>query len=499
MSSTTSGKYIGVIDQRTAGTRFAIIDHSGDIIGVGYEPHTTYTEAPHSVEFDPMEIWQCTRAAFQAALGECAVQPTELAAIGITSQRQTCVLWDADSGKPHMRAVSWQDRRAKPFVDACSPADRTLIQERTGLILDPYFAGPTLGHLLEVDQSLRKAATDGTLRFGTIDSWLLSRLTGKHQTDITNAAQTMLVDIDRGEWDPELLATFDIPRDILPSIHPSSAPSAYGRTDVGGLLDTEIPVTGVIGGQQAALVGHGGFNNGDTKISFGAGNFALQNVGHSRPDGSDAVLSTIWFQEAGEEPYYGLEAPVFTAGTLMEWLDDLGMLQCEGEPYVPTVVSEAADCPRVIPSIAGGGAPNWCSSSGGALFGLTLHDNTESIALAAVDGIAFATRSALEALEDASGHRADQILVDGGGVRDTRVASRQASLLGRDLVRAAVSPTAALGAAVTAGLAVDMWETLQSFTPTIGLCFPADGDPAAIQDLYDEWTALRDQVHESAN
>lgn len=497
MTSATTESYLGVIDQCTIGTRFVIFDGEGAVDAVGFEPHTKHSEPPYTVEYDPEEIWQCVRAAIQSAMASASIEPGDLTALGIATQRQTVVLWDERTGEPVSRAIGWQDRRAREVVDDLDAEERAYVRERTGLIPDPYFAAPTLASVLADDRDIRERARAGDIRYGTMDTWLLSRLTGRHRTDITNAAQTMLVDTVERVWDEALLEIFGVPRALLPSIHPSSDPEAYGRTDVGGLLDVEIPVTGVLGDQQAALVGHGGFEPGATKISYGAGNFILQNVGRERPPPSEDVLSTIWFQEAGEDPYFALEAPIFTTGTMIEWLDELGMLECDGEPEMPTDVTANGRVPKVIPSIAGGGAPSWCQETGGGMYGLGRHDDSESIVLGAVDGIGFATRSALEVLEARSGQLSQTIHVDGIGVQDDRVASRQATLLGRDLVRPATSEAAAQGAAFTAGLAIDVWPDTDALSPEAGRCFTADGDPETVTEMYEDWSELRDLLRES--
>lgn len=480
---TSQSSLVGAIDQGTTGTRFVVFDDSGTPIGDGFVGHERALTAPNRVEYDPVEIWESTRAAIQEGLDRAGIAPENLEAIGIASQRQTTVVWDRH-GQPVAPAQSWQDRRAASLLASLDEEDREVVRDRTGLELDPYFSGAKLAWLLENEtyrgRPLRDAAIDGEVSFGTIDAWLLTNLTGCHCTDVTNAGQSLLFDQQARQWDEELLALFDIPRHILPTAFPCGHPDAFGRTDVGGLLSSEIPITGVIGNQHAALVGQAGFDPGDTKVSYGSGNFVLQNVGNEQITADSGLLSTIWFQLAGEDPLFGLEGPVLTTGTAIEWLDQLGLVPEHGRLVKREAPFRTPGQPVVIPTIAGGGALQWCGITGGTVTELSRFTKPEDIVRATVDGIGFSTRAVLERIEHESGMSPSTVRIDGGAVVDDTFAFRQATLLGRRLIRGSVAQTSALGTCYLAGLACGIWS-----------------DTEEIQDLpnYDREFEPRNESH----
>lgn len=494
----TAAHCVGAIDQGTTGTSFVVFDGRKGVVGNAFQAHDRQLLPPDRVEYDPEEIWQCARAAIQSGLDRAGVDPDELDAIGIANQRQTTVVWDRETGVPIGPALSWQDRRARSVLAELPESAATRIRERTGCIPDPYFAGAKLAWLLaNVDaggRGLQERAEAGEVRFGTVDAWLLSRLTGRHVTDVTNAAQTMLFDIHRRRWDDDLLELFGIPRDMLPAVHPSSHPTVFGETDLDGLFDVSVPVTGVIGNQQAALVGHGGFEVGSTKVSYGSGNFALQHVGHEPVMDEPGVLGTIWFQQAGGEPYYGLEGPVFTTGTALEWLAEVGVVDDPDELVLES--AEASDRePGDGPIVAWAGAPRWSAGDRGTVVGLSRHTSRADLVGATVDGIGFATRSVLEAIAAASGHEATRVYVDGGAIHDDTFAQRQANLMGRELRRSPVTQTSARGAAVTAGMALDRWSIAEvTGESASGEAFVPAGDRAAVTQRYRRWCRVAERL-----
>ena len=493
---TASPPFVGTIDQGTTGTRFVVFDTAGTPIGDGFVSHERTLTPPNRVEYDATEIWECTRAAIQEGIDRAGVEHGELAAIGIANQRQTIVAWDAD-GEPIVPAQSWQDRRAESVVGELPSTDKAFIEERTGLVVDPYFFGLKLAWLLKNEtyrgRPLVEAALAGDVTIGSIDSWLLEKLTGRWRTDVTNASQSLLFDQTRMQWDTAVLERLSIPKRILPPVSPSGIADVYGSTDVGGLLSEEIPVTGVIGNQQAALVGHAGFERGTTKVSYGSGNFALQNVGTEQPDQTEGLLSTVWFHVAGNEPLYGLEGPILTTGTTLEWLESLGLLPEHGR-LVPTDGSECLGTqPIITPTIHGTGAPHWQSDVGGTMTRLSRFTNRQDIVRGVIDGIGFATRRILDQIAETSGLSTDVIHIDGGAMGDDGFAGRQADLLGRQLIRGKVVQTSALGAFYTAGLAIELWDGTEEISSQWqqDRKFEQSGG-SAVDSRYEQWVAIAD-------
>ena len=488
-----SPPYIGAIDQGTTGTRFVVFDTNGVPMGDGFVAHEQSLYPPNRVEYDAMEIWECTRAAIQEGLDRARIDYDQLATIGIANQRQTTVVWD-DEGEPVAPAQSWQDRRASELLGEIDSEAADRIRTRTGLTIDPYFAGPKLAWLLDREtyrgRPLRDVAEAGDVYFGTIDSWLLTKLTGRHLTDITNASQTLLYNVTDREWDDALLDRFDIPRAMLPTVLPSADPTGYGTTDVGGLLEGEIPVTGVIGNQHAALVGQAGFDVGDTKVSYGSGNFALQHVGTQPVESGSSLLTTIWFQQAGDSPCYGLEGPIFTTGTALEWLEQIGVLPEQGSLIGTDAPLDPDNQTIVIPTIGGGGSLDW-RFSGGMITDVTRFSTGTDIVRGAIDGIGFATRTILDMIERASEMEIESISVDGGAITDDAFAARQAALIGRRLVRGAVSQTSALGASFTAGLGADIWSDRTELQEDwqAGRSFEPHGTEV-VSERYDRWLTV---------
>ncbi|AUX08268.1 glycerol kinase [Halalkaliarchaeum desulfuricum] len=489
-------QFIGVINQGTTGTQFVVFDRV-EPVAEAFSAVDRMVDGYDRVEYDPEDLWTSTLDSIQRGLRRADIGPEELAGIGFATQRQTTVVWDRKTGQPVGNAIGWQDRHTAGGIATLDRGEIELIRNRTGLIPDPYFAGPKLKGLLDTDDALRARAHAGGLLFGTVDSWLVYNLTGRHVTDVTNAAQTMLFDIREQKWDDDLLALFDVPRAMLPEVRPSSDPVGFGRTDPDGVLATEIPVTGVLGDQQASLVGQAGFDPGDAKVTYGSGNFFLQNTGDEPVQAGDDLLTTIWFQEAGEDPLYGLEGPVFTTGSILERLGDVGFLD---EPERITRLSRSVDSTDgvfVVPEFDGFGSQRWGPGSRISLVGLARHTRREHVARAAVESIAFGTRAAVEAAETATGVEHDRLRVDGGAIYDDEFARMQATLIGIPLVRSAVTQTAALGAAVAAGLALEVWESPTQVREqrTIEETFRPEGSETdAVDRRYRDWRDVVDTV-----
>jgi glycerol kinase len=507
----SAGPYVGALDQGTGGTRFVVFDGDGSPVSSAYTTHNTVTPDADRIEYDPLKLWGCATDTIGRALVRADVEADRLRALGVSSQRQTVLLWEAATGRPVANALSWQDRRTADRIAALDTEDRQLIRSRTGLEPDPYFAAPNAQWLLDnggaatadghdgfgnrTGSTLRERAAAGEVLVGTVDSWLLYNLTGTHATDVTNAAQTMLFDIHDREWDDDLLDLFDVPPPALPSVHPSSDPTGFGETDPDGILGAAVPVTGVMGDQQAALLGRIGDDRDDAKVTYGTGNFFLQHTGTEPPELDSKLLSTIWFQRAGSDPLYGLEGPVFATGTLLEWLRSVGFLErADGfDRLGPTVPRGPV---QVVPGFGGLGAPYWVPGVDTAVLGVTRNTDADAVVRAAVRAIAFATRAVVEAAESATGAAHDRLLVDGGAIQHDAFAQWQADLLGRRLVRSEVTQTTALGAGFAAGLAADVWDSVDDLDRcrTQGQTFTPSAESDAVEAAYRRWRTTVESV-----
>ncbi|MFD1600724.1 FGGY family carbohydrate kinase [Halobellus rarus] len=522
--------HLGALDQGTSGTRFVIFDESGTPISEAFTTHQPRTTGADRIEYDPLKLWGCATDAIRRGLAGADLDASELRALGISSQRQTVLLWDAESGRPCTSALSWRDRRTTAQINALNGEERRLIRERTGLEPDAYFAAPKVKWLLDEggdenqstgrdegatgrsrsageerdvagpddsrgDADLRERAARGEVLLGTVDSWLCYNLTGRHVTDVTNAAQTMLFDIRRREWDEDLLALFDVPRSALPTVRPSSDPEGFGVTDPDGVLNAEVPVTGVMGDQQAALLGRVACTESNAKVTYGTGNFFLQNTGTEPIEADGELLTTIWFQRAGEDPYYGLEGPVFATGAVLEWLRTVGLLEDAAELNQPGC-TDRDEAVHFVPAFGGLGAPEWVPDARGGVFGLHRDTDRDDVLRAAVEAIGFGTRAVVESAEAATGVDQNCLLVDGGAIQNDEFAQCQADLIDRPLIRSDVTQTTALGACFAAGLAVGVWESMDDLEPCrpTGRTFSPSGDSAAVADSYRRWRDVVETV-----
>lgn len=461
--------YLGALDQGTGGTRFVVFDGDGTQLSAAFTTNQRKRPAPGRVEYDPLKLWSCATDAIRRGLVQADIDADALCALGISSQRQTMLLWERDSGRPVTSAIGWQDRRTAEEVASLTSAERAQIRARTGLEPDAYFAAPTAKWLLDDggsdDEDVRARAARGEVLLGTVDSWLLYNLTGRHVTDVTNAAQTMLFDVYDREWDEDLLELFDVPAAAMPEVRPSSDPTGYGTTDPNGILNAAVPVTGVIGDQQAALLSRVPVEEHTAKVTYGTGNFFLQNTGTAPVAAEGELLTTIWYQAAGEKPLYGLEGPVFATGDALEWLRTAGLLDhAGGLDQLETEVHSMSGI-QFVPGFGGLGAPFWAGEVDTTVVGLTRDDGVEDLLRATVEAIAFGTRAVVESAERATGVEHCDLLVDGGATQDDDFTQLQADLLGRPLRRSRVSQTTALGACIAAGIGADQWESLAAAAP----------------------------------
>jgi glycerol kinase len=435
------------IDQGTTGTTCLVFDGEGELAGRAYSEFEQFFPRPGWVEHDANEIWHVTRAVAAEAIAAAGIGGAELDAIGITNQRETVVAWDPVSGEPVHRALVWQDRRTAGRCDELRAAGHeALVRERTGLTIDPYFSGTKIEWLLRNAEGAERAV------FGTIDSWLLFKLTGEHVTDYSNAARTMLFDIRRLGWDEDLCGLLGIDPGRLPAPRPSAG--VFGTTaEFGG----EVPVAGVAGDQQAALFGQACLAPGAAKNTYGTGSFVLLNAGSEPPPAPEGLLSTVAWG-IGEEVSYALEASIFVTGAAVQWLrDGLGVIQEAGETEALAASLESNDGVYFVPALTGLGSPHWDPYARGTIVGLTRGSSRAHLARAALEAIAYQTVDAVRAQEAAAGERLALLKADGGAVANRWLMQFQADVLGSPVAVPEVAETTALGAAYLAGVATGAW------------------------------------------
>ena len=451
--------YILALDQGTTSSRAIVFDHDGAIVSVAQKEFQQIFPKPGWVEHDPEEIWATQIAVAVEALGRAQIQPRDLAAVGITNQRETAIVWDRETGAPVHNAIVWQDRRTAEFCDRLRRAGHeTLIRDRTGLVIDAYFSGSKVAWILEHVPGARERAAAGKLAFGTVDSWLVWKLTGGrvHLTDVSNASRTMLFNIRTLAWDDELLRLLGVPRSMLPEVRASS--EVYGRVST-SLGIPGVPIAGIAGDQQAALFGQMCVSPGLTKNTYGTGCFLLQNTGTTPFTSQHRLVSTVAWQIAGRTEY-ALEGSVFIGGAVVQWLrDGLGLIQRSND--VERLATSVTDNGGVylVPAFAGLGAPHWDPYARGLIVGITRGTTAGHIARAAVESIAYQVGDLLDAVHADSGIPLGELRVDGGAASNDALMQFQADLLGVPVLRPAVTETTALGAAYLAGLAVGFWSS----------------------------------------
>jgi len=458
--------HVLAIDQGTTGSTAIVLDHDAAVAGRGYAEFPQHYPRPGWVEHDPRDIWRGSVEVAAAALAAAGVGAGDLAALGVTNQRETTVLWDRVTGEPVANAIVWQDRRTAPMCDALR--ERGLaetVKRKTGLILDAYFSGTKIAWLLENVEGLRKRAAAGEIAFGTVDSWLTFQLTGGqvHATDVTNASRTMIYDIRTGEWDDELLDELRIPREVLPSVRPSAY--VYGETDPDAFLGAAVPVAGLVGDQQAALFAQGCFEPGQVKNTYGTGSFVLMNTGTQPVTDQDRLVTTVAATVAGEETQYALEGPMFVTGSAVQWLrDGLGIIANAAETEGLASSLSGNDDVYFVPALAGLGAPDWDPYARGTLLGLTRGTTRAHLARAVLESIAYSTRDVVTAMVSESGHAVPELRVDGGACANGFLMQFQADVLGVPVDVPENVETTSLGSAYLAGLATGFWSDRRDLT-----------------------------------
>ena len=481
--------FILALDQGTTSSRAILFDHQGIPRATAQQEFRQYYPQPGWVEHDAMEIWSSQLACAAEALAQAGTTPRDLAAIGITNQRETTLVWERATLQPIHPAIVWQDRRTARFIDRLKEDDlQGLFQQKTGLVLDAYFSASKLAWILDNVPGARERAERGELAFGTVDSWLIQRLTNgeAHVTDVSNASRTLLFDIHTLRWDDELLEIFRIPRELLPEVVPSS--QVVGRAVLGEEFPA-VPIAGIAGDQQAATFGQTCFAAGQGKNTYGTGCFTMLNTGDQAVTSRNNLLTTVAWQQAGALTY-ALEGSVFIGGAVVQWLrDGLGILERSEE--VEALARTVADNGGVylVPAFAGLGAPHWDQYARGIIVGLTRGSSAGHIARAALEGIAYQVFDVIEAMGEDSGISLSELRVDGGASQNDLLMQFQADLLGVPVVRPQVTETTALGAAYLAGLAVGFWQSRDEIAAqwSVGRRFEPGMPPATREALLERW------------
>lgn len=489
-------KYVGAVDQGTTSTRFMIFKHDGTVLAVDQLEHEQIYPQAGWVEHDAMEIWARTQDVIKGAMQKANITASDLAAIGVTNQRETAVVWDKRTGKPYYNAIVWQDTRTDKLVNAwAEDGGQYRFQEKVGLPLATYFSGPKVKWMLDNVDGLREEAENGNAIFGNIDTWVIWNLTGgpqggSHVTDVTNASRTMLMNLHTLDWDEEMLSIMGIPRQMLPEIRPSSDPKTYGTTLAEGPVGGRVPIAGDLGDQQAALYGQTCYSPGEAKNTYGTGCFMLLNTGTEAVKSDSGLLTTLGYKIGDQPAVYALEGSIAITGALVQWLrDNLDMIEnsADVEPLARSV--DDAGGMYIVPAFSGLFAPYWRNDARGVFVGLTRYINKGHIARAALEATAYQTREVLDAMEKDSGVKLEVLKVDGGMTYNELLMQFQSDILGVPVVRPEVAETTSLGAAYAAGLATGFWsdqESLRENWQVAKRWEPAMGDEQRAE-LYKGW------------
>ncbi|WP_203567529.1 glycerol kinase GlpK [Aestuariimicrobium ganziense] len=485
-------QYVLAIDQGTTSSRAIIFDHAGRVVASGQKEHQQFFPRAGWVEHDPVEIWDNVREVVAQALSRASVNHHDIAAVGITNQRETTVVWDRETGEPACPAIVWQDTRTGRIIDELGQGDQDRYRDRVGLPLATYFCGPKVKWILDNVDGAREAAESGRLVMGTIDSWLIWNLTGGvdgglHITDVTNASRTMLMDLQSLTWDEQIAAEMTIPVSMLPEIRSSSEVYGHGRAQ--GLLPG-VPIAGILGDQQAATFGQACFEVGMAKNTYGTGNFMIMTTGERIVPSTNGLLTTVCYQIGDRAPVYGLEGSIAVTGSLVQWLrDNLGLIQSAAEVEDLAAGVDDNGGAYFVPAFSGLFAPYWRSDARGALVGLTRYVNRGHIARAVLESTAYQTREVVDAMNADSGVELTELKVDGGMTANQTLMQFQADLLGVPVVRPVVAETTALGAAYAAGIAVGFWSGEQDVVDNWaeGERWTPSMDDSERERLYRSW------------
>lgn len=478
------------IDQGTTSSRAIIFDHDGNKVAISQQEFPQYFPQPGWVEHDPLEIWDSVQSVISNVMIKSQIKPYKIAAIGITNQRETTVIWDRHTGKPIYNAIVWQSKQTSDIAEQLiKDGYKDMIHKKTGLVIDSYFAATKIKWILDHVPGAREKASKGDLMFGTIDTWLLWNLSGRrvHATDVTNASRTMLFNIHTLEWDQDILDLLEIPQSLLPEVKPSSA--IYGYTGDYHFYGVQIPIAGIAGDQQAALFGQAAYDKGSIKNTYGTGAFIVMNTGLKPTLSDNGLLTTIAYGLDGQT-HYALEGSIFVAGSAVQWLrDGLKMFDKASESEQMAVDAKTTGGVYVVPAFTGLGAPYWDQEVRGAMFGLTRGTERGHIIRATLEAIAYQTKDVVDTMVKDTQLPLTALTVNGGASRNNFMMQFQADILQTPIKRAAMEETTALGAAFLAGLAVDFWEDQDELRKLsrIGDQFDPQMDPQEAADLYRGW------------
>ncbi|NBI06990.1 glycerol kinase GlpK [Senegalia massiliensis] len=483
-------KFIMALDQGTTSSRAILFDHNSEIVNVAQKEFTQIYPNAGWVEHDPMEIWGSQSGVAREVLETAGIRPQEIAAIGITNQRETTIVWDKNTGRPIYNAIVWQCRRTANICDDLKRRGlEEYIKENTGLVVDAYFSGTKIKWILDNVEGAREKAERGELLFGNVDTWLIWNLTrGKvHVTDYTNASRTMIYNIKDLKWDEKLLKELDIPASMLPEVKPSS--EVYGHTDPQTYGGAEIPIAGIAGDQQAALFGQSCFDDGMAKNTYGTGCFMLMNTGENMVESNNGLITTIAWGIDGKVNY-ALEGSIFVGGAIIQWLrDELSMISDAADSeYFATKVKDSNGV-YIVPAFVGLGAPHWDMYARGTMVGLTRGSNKNHIIRAALESIAYQSKDILEAMQQDSGIDLKELKVDGGAVANNFLMQFQSDILGVPVNRPEITETTAMGAAYLAGLAVGFWKSKEEISKrcSIDRIFKPEMEQQKVDKIYKGW------------
>ncbi|MEN8435617.1 glycerol kinase GlpK [Clostridium septicum] len=484
-------KYIVALDQGTTSSRAIIFDNEQNILGVSQKEITQIYPKEGWVEHNPMEIWASQYGVLQEVMAKTNIDQEEIAAIGITNQRETTIVWDKNTGEPIYNAIVWQCRRTAEICDKLKEENglSEYVNEATGLIIDAYFSGTKIKWILDNVEGAREKAERGDLLFGTVDTWLVWKLTGGkvHITDYTNASRTMLYNINKLEWDEKILKTLDIPKSMLPEVRNCS--EIYGYTNLGGKGGYRVPIAGIAGDQQAALFGQACFEKGSAKNTYGTGCFLLMNTGEEKVTSKNGLLTTIAIGLSGKVQY-ALEGSVFVGGAVIQWVRDELMLvnDAQDTEYFAKKVNNNGGV-YIVPAFVGLGAPYWDMYARGAIFGLTRGSNRNHIIRAALESIAYQSKDVLHAMEEDAGYRIESLKVDGGASKNEFLMQFQSDIINTEVTRPIITETTALGAAYLAGLAVGYWKDKEEIAKSwyVSQKFEPNIDAKERERLYTGW------------
>ncbi|HEX6387224.1 MAG TPA: glycerol kinase GlpK [Anaerolineae bacterium] len=487
-------KYVAAVDQGTTSTRCMIFNHSGEPVAADQMEHEQIYPKPGWVEHDPMEIWDRTRDVVKNAMRKAGATADDIAAVGVTNQRETTVVWDKNTGRPYYNAVVWQDTRTDRIVnELAKDGGQDRFRPQVGLPLATYFSGPKVKWILDNVDGVKEAAERGDAIFGNIDTWVIWNLTGgpnggKHITDVTNASRTMLMDLDTLQWDEKIAGIMGVPLSMLPEIRPSS--EIYGHTRADGPFGGVIRVAGDLGDQQAATVGQVCFDTGEAKNTYGTGCFMILNTGTELVHSENGLLTTVCYKFGNEATVYALEGSIAITGALVQWLRD-NLKLFDSAPEVEALAKTVEDNGGIyfVPAFSGLFAPYWRSDARGAIVGMTRYVNRGHIARAALEATAYQTREVLDAMQADSGVELKALKVDGGMVYNDLLMQFQADVLGVPVIRPKVSETTALGAAYAAGYATGFWNSTEEMRRNWGedKRWNPDPDSHASTELYQQW------------